>query len=72
MSYLTLLLLFLDYHRKDNIWKAFLQIGLIISGFFLVAILIHLLGFGVLKILPLFTVFPFILCLLSRKKNSSL
>lgn len=70
MSNATIGLILLDYHRFNNVWKAFVFMGLVAAGYLLVTFLIEIMEEDILAILPIFTVFPFLLSLFFRKKSN--
>ncbi len=67
LSISPIFLIFLDYHKKQNIFKAFVFVGAILGGLMVVKCLIFLLG---LWCAPLFALAPFAIALTGNRRQS--
>jgi hypothetical protein len=63
--------IFLDYHKAHNIHKALVFIALFFASLFLIYFLLNTFRLQMIYFVPLFSLIPFILLFVFRKRKGS-
>lgn len=64
------LAIFLDFHKKSNVWKGVVYIGVFISVIIILKLLVENFGLKLLYGMPVFAAIPFLVIFFTGNKRS--